>query len=415
MIESLNPLDNARKQLKKACDLMGCSKEVYEVLKNPKRALEVNFPIKLDNGDIKIITGYRSQHNDAIGPYKGGIRYHENVTFDEVKALSTWMTFKCGIAGIPYGGAKGGIAINPKDFSENELEKISRGYASAISDIIGEKIDIPAPDVNTNGKIMSWMLDEYEKKIGYKAPGTFTGKPLGLGGSLARTEATGYGVILTASLALKKIDKDIKDATIAIQGFGNVGSYAAYYAHQKGAKVIAISTVDFAIYNQEGLDIQNIISDINKCGTIEISKYGKEISNKELLELNVDILAPCALENQITMNNVMNINAKIIVEGANGPITPDADKVLWDKNIIVVPDILANCGGVMVSYFEWVQNLQGYYWSFEEVQNKQEKLTHKAFNDLWNISKEYNTQMRDAGYILSIRKIENAMRLRSNI
>lgn len=415
MIESLNPLDNARKQLKKACDLMGCSKEVYEVLKNPKRALEVNFPIKLDNGDIKIITGYRSQHNDAIGPYKGGIRYHENVTFDEVKALSTWMTFKCGIAGIPYGGAKGGIAINPKDFSENELEKISRGYASAISDIIGEKIDIPAPDVNTNGKIMSWMLDEYEKKIGYKAPGTFTGKPLGLGGSLARTEATGYGVILTASLALKKIDKDIKDATIAIQGFGNVGSYAAYYAHQKGAKVIAISTVDFAIYNQEGLDIQNIISDINKCGTIEISKYGKEISNKELLELNVDILAPCALENQITMNNVMNINAKIIVEGANGPITPDADKVLWDKNIIVIPDILANCGGVMVSYFEWVQNLQGYYWSFEEVQNKQEKLTHKAFNDLWNISKEYNTQMRDAGYILSIRKIENAMRLRSNI
>lgn len=415
MIESLNPLDNARKQLKKACDLMGCSKEVYEVLKNPKRALEVNFPIKLDNGDIKIITGYRSQHNDAIGPYKGGIRYHENVTFDEVKALSTWMTFKCGIAGIPYGGAKGGIAINPKDFSENELEKISRGYASAISDIIGEKIDIPAPDVNTNGKIMSWMLDEYEKKIGYKAPGTFTGKPLGLGGSLARTEATGYGVILTASLALKKIDKDIKDATIAIQGFGNVGSYAAYYAHQKGAKVIAISTVDFAIYNQEGLDIQNIISNINKCGTIEISKYGKEISNKELLELNVDILAPCALENQITMNNVMNINAKIIVEGANGPITPDADKVLWDKNIIVIPDILANCGGVMVSYFEWVQNLQGYYWSFEEVQNKQEKLTHKAFNDLWNISKEYNTQMRDAGYILSIRKIENAMRLRSNI
>ena len=410
--ETLNPFEIAQKQVKAACDKLNADPAVYEILKNPMRVLEVSFPVKMDDGTVKTFTGYRSQHNNAVGPFKGGIRFHPGVTRDEVKALSTWMTFKCSVAGIPYGGGKGGITLDPKDYSDAELERISRAYAEAIAPLIGEKIDIPAPDVNTNGQIMSWMVDAYEGVVKKSAPGTFTGKPLGFGGSLARTEATGYGVNLAAKLALEKLGQDIKGATYAVQGFGNVGYYTAYYAHKAGAKVVAISNVDTAVYNENGLDMEKIIKEVGSNGAIADGVYGKKITNQELLELEVDVLAPCALENQITSENADRIKAKVIVEGANGPTTPEADEILNKKGVTIIPDILANAGGVVVSYFEWVQNLQGYYWSFEEVQEKETNVLKNSFNDIWNLAKEYNVDVRTASYMTSIKKIAHAMKLR---
>ena len=411
--ETLNPFEIARKQVKTACDRLNADPAVYEILKNPQRVLEVTFPVKLDNGTVKTFTGYRSQHNNAVGPYKGGVRFHPNVNLDEVKALSIWMTIKCCVAGIPYGGGKGGITLDPRDYSEAELERISRAYSEAISPLIGEKIDIPAPDVNTNGKIMSWMVDAYENVVKKSAPGVFTGKPVEFGGSLARTEATGYGVNFAAVQALEKLGKDVKGATYAIQGFGNVGYHTGYYAHQSGAKVVAVSTVDVAIYNENGLDMEALFKEFQEKGFItNEAGYGKEISNAELLALDVDVLAPCALENQLTSENAGKVRAKIVVEGANGPTTPEADAILRQNGVLVVPDILANCGGVVVSYFEWVQNLQGYYWEFDEVQEKETVVLRRAFRDIWNLAQEYDVDLRTASYMMSIRRVEKAMKLR---
>ena len=411
--ETLNPFEIARKQVKTACDRLNADPAVYEILKNPQRALEVSFPVKLDNGTVKTFTGYRSQHNNAVGPYKGGVRFHPNVNLDEVKALSIWMTIKCCVAGIPYGGGKGGITLDPRDYSEAELERIARAYSEAISPLIGEKIDIPAPDVNTNGKIMSWMVDAYENVVKKSAPGVFTGKPVEFGGSLARTEATGYGVNFAAVQALEKLGKDVKGATYAIQGFGNVGYHTGYCAHQSGAKVVAVSTVDVAIYNENGLDMEALFKEFQEKGFItNEAGYGKEISNAELLALDVDVLAPCALENQLTSENAGKVRAKIVVEGANGPTTPEADAILRQNGVLVVPDILANCGGVVVSYFEWVQNLQGYYWEFDEVQEKETVVLRRAFRDIWNLAQEYDVDLRTASYMMSIRRVEKAMKLR---
>ena len=411
--ETLNPFEIARKQVKTACDRLNADPAVYEILKSPQRVLEVTFPVKLDNGTVKTFTGYRSQHNNAVGPYKGGVRFHPNVNLDEVKALSIWMTIKCCVAGIPYGGGKGGITLDPRDYSEAELERIARAYSEAISPLIGEKIDIPAPDVNTNGKIMSWMVDAYENVVKKSAPGVFTGKPVEFGGSLARTEATGYGVNFAAVQALEKLGKDVKGATYAIQGFGNVGYHTGYYAHQSGAKVVAVSTVDVAIYNENGLDMEALFKEFQEKGFItNEAGYGKEISNAELLALDVDVLAPCALENQLTSENAGKVRAKIVVEGANGPTTPEADAILRQNGVLVVPDILANCGGVVVSYFEWVQNLQGYYWEFDEVQEKETVVLRRAFRDIWNLAQEYDVDLRTASYIMSIRRVEKAMKLR---
>ena len=412
-LETLNPFEIAQKQIKSACDKLNTDPAVYEILKNPMRVLEVSFPVKLDDGTIKTFTGYRSQHNNAVGPFKGGLRFHPAVTKDEVKALSTWMTFKCSVAGIPYGGGKGGMAIDPKKYSKAELERISRGFAEAISPLIGEKVDIPAPDVNTNGQIMSWMVDSYEKIVGHSAKGVFTGKPLEFGGSLARTEATGYGVHLAAKKALDKLNIDLKGATYAVQGFGNVGYYTAYYAYKDGAKIVAFSNTDVAIYNENGIDMEAIIKDYEENGRIVENKgYGKDFTNEELLELEVDVLAPCALENQITSENADRIKAKVITEGANGPTTPEADEILYKKGIVVIPDILANAGGVVVSYFEWVQNLQGYYWSFDEVQEKEDTVLSNAFKDVWSIADEFKVDLRNAAYMSSIRRIEKAMKFR---
>ena len=412
-LETLNPFEIAQKQIKSACDKLNTDPAVYEILKNPMRVLEVSFPVKLDDGTIKTFTGYRSQHNNAVGPFKGGLRFHPAVTKDEVKALSTWMTFKCSVAGIPYGGGKGGMAIDPKKYSKGELERISRGFAEAISPLIGEKVDIPAPDVNTNGQIMSWMVDSYEKIVGHSAKGVFTGKPLEFGGSLARTEATGYGVHLAAKKALDKLNLDVKGATYAVQGFGNVGYYTAYYAYKDGAKIVAFSNTDVAIYNENGIDMEAVIKDYEENGRIVENKgYGKDFTNEELLELEVDVLAPCALENQITSENADRIKAKVITEGANGPTTPEADEILYKKGIVVIPDILANAGGVVVSYFEWVQNLQGYYWSFDEVQEKEDTVLSNAFKDVWSIADEFKVDLRNAAYMSSIRRIEKAMKFR---
>lgn len=412
-LETLNPFEIAQKQIKSACDKLNTDPAVYEILKNPMRVLEVSFPVKLDDGTIKTFTGYRSQHNNAVGPFKGGLRFHPAVTKDEVKALSTWMTFKCSVAGIPYGGGKGGMAIDPKKYSKGELERISRGFAEAISPLIGEKVDIPAPDVNTNGQIMSWMVDSYEKIVGHSAKGVFTGKPLEFGGSLARTEATGYGVHLAAKKALDKLNIDVKGATYAVQGFGNVGYYTAYYAYKDGAKIVAFSNTDVAIYNENGIDMEAVIKDYEENGRIAENKgYGKDFTNEELLELEVDVLAPCALENQITSENADRIKAKVITEGANGPTTPEADEILYKKGIVVIPDILANAGGVVVSYFEWVQNLQGYYWSFDEVQEKEDTVLSNAFEDVWSIADEFKVDLRNAAYMSSIRRIEKAMKFR---
>ena len=411
--ETLNPFEIARKQVKTACDRLNADPAVYEILKSPQRVLEVTFPVKLDNGTVKTFTGYRSQHNNAVGPYKGGVRFHPNVNLEEVKALSIWMTIKCCVAGIPYGGGKGGITLDPRDYSEAELERIARAYSEAISPLIGEKIDIPAPDVNTNGKIMSWMVDAYENVVKKSAPGVFTGKPVEFGGSLARTEATGYGVNFAAVQALEKLGKDVKGATYAIQGFGNVGYHTGYYAHQSGAKVVAVSTVDVAIYNENGLDMEALFKEFQEKGFItNEAGYGKEISNAELLALDVDVLAPCALENQLTSENAGKVRAKIVVEGANGPTTPEADAILRQNGVLVVPDILANCGGVVVSYFEWVQNLQGYYWEFDEVQEKETVVLRRAFRDIWNLAQEYDVDLRTASYMMSIRRVEKAMKLR---
>ncbi|MBB1535309.1 Glu/Leu/Phe/Val dehydrogenase [Leptotrichia sp.] len=412
-LETLNPFEIAQKQIKSACDKLNTDPAVYEILKNPMRVLEVSFPVKLDDGTIKTFTGYRSQHNNAVGPFKGGLRFHPAVTKDEVKALSTWMTFKCSVAGIPYGGGKGGMAIDPKKYSKAELERISRGFAEAISPLIGEKVDIPAPDVNTNGQIMSWMVDSYEKIVGHSAKGVFTGKPLEFGGSLARTEATGYGVHLAAKKTLDKLNIDVKGATYAVQGFGNVGYYTAYYAYKDGAKIVAFSNTDVAIYNENGIDMEAVIKDYEENGRIAENKgYGKDFTNEELLELEVDVLAPCALENQITSENADRIKAKVITEGANGPTTPEADEILYKKGIVVIPDILANAGGVVVSYFEWVQNLQGYYWSFDEVQEKEDTVLSNAFEDVWSIADEFKVDLRNAAYMSSIRRIEKAMKFR---
>ncbi|WP_315114815.1 Glu/Leu/Phe/Val dehydrogenase [uncultured Clostridium sp.] len=412
--ENLNPFENVQTVIKESCKSLGLSENVYELLREPMRVIEVNIPVKMDDGSIKMFKGFRSQHNDSLGPTKGGIRFHTAVNLDEVKALSTWMTFKCAITGIPYGGGKGGIIVDPKTLSKGELERLSRGYIKGIYKLIGEKVDIPAPDVNTNGQIMAWMVDEYNKLVGYNACGTFTGKPLEIGGSKGRTEATGLGVAITAREALKKLNMDIKGTKVAIQGFGNVGSYSALNIERLGAKIVSIAEWSrekgaYAIYNEEGINIEEAFKYFEENGTLINLPHTKELNINEFWGLNVDILVPAALENSITLDNVDLIKAKVICEGGNGPVTPEADHKLFKKGILVTPDILANSGGVVVSYFEWVQNLYGYYWSEEDVKNKEEETLVKAFNEVWKLKEEHNVPMRKAAYMHAINKLAVAM------
>ncbi len=411
--ENLNPLIAAQSRVKVACDKLGLSADVYEILKNPMRTFEVSIPVKMDDGTIRVFTAFRAQHNTAIGPSKGGVRFHPMVTRDEVAALSIWMTFKCAVTGIPYGGGKGGIIVDPKELSAGELERLCRGYVDAIYPILGEKKDVPAPDVNTNGQIMAWMIDEYIKLSGEASFGTFTGKPVELAGSKGRTKATGLGISIIIAKALQAMGKDMNGARIAIQGFGNVGSFTAKCSHDMGAKIVAIAEWNTILFNDAGLDIDALLKfkSENK-GSIKGFPGASEISAEEFWGLDVDVLSPCAMENTINADTAPLIKTNLVVEGANGPTTLDGEKILTERGVTIVPDILANAGGVTVSYFEWVQNRYGYYWEEDEVEQKEEIAMKNAFDAIYKIKTEYNVTMREAAYMHSIKRVTDAMKLR---
>ncbi|MTI61016.1 MAG: Glu/Leu/Phe/Val dehydrogenase [Firmicutes bacterium] len=412
--KTLNPFEIVQLQVKKACDELGENEAVRKILSVPEKVMEVNIPVEMDNGTTRIFTGYRVQHNTSAGPTKGGIRFHPKVNKDEVKALATWMTFKCRVMDLPYGGAKGGVIVEPKELSIRELERLARGYAKSIAQIIGERVDIPAPDVNTNGQVMSWMVDEYSllRGVGQTLPAVFTGKPVEFDGCLGRTEATGYGVAIIAREASKLKDLEMSGVRFAVQGFGNVGSHTAMYAEEMGAKVVAISDIDACLINEKGLDVKALMKYMKENRTISGYPQADEINRDEIFKQECDIFAPCALENAITTRNVEQIKADIIVEGANGPTTPEAENELLKRGVLIVPDILANAGGVTVSYFEWVQNLHNYYWSFEEVQEKQERKMVAAFKSVVEMMKAKNVDMRKAAYMIAIERLATPMRLR---
>ncbi len=410
--ENLNPLKSVQERLKFACGMIDLKEEVFEMLKEPQRVIEVSIPVKMDNGTTEVFKGYRSVHSDALGPAKGGIRFHPDVNMEEIKALSIWMSLKCAIVSVPYGGAKGGITVDPSRLSNGELERLSRGYISSLYKYLGEKVDIPAPDVNTNGQIMAWMADEYIKLTGNNSMGIITGKPISWGGSQGRIEATGHGIAVISKAVLGKFGRDIKGAKAAVQGFGNVGGNTVKHLQKQGAKVVAIAKKDFAIYNKEGIDYLEISEFAKTDKDLRNYPYAKEISLTDFWSLEVDLLVPAALENAITREIADMINSKIIVEGANGPVTQGADKILEDKGIVVVPDILANSGGVTVSYFEWIQNQYGYYWSEEEVIEKEEAVLMGAFNDLWKFKESRNCTFRKAAYKHGVKRITDVMKLR---
>ncbi len=398
--------ESALRKFRKAAVLMNLDPNVQKILEHPKRQLIVEFPVVMDNGSIEIFTGYRVQHNVTLGPAKGGIRYHKNVNLDEVKTLAFWMSFKCAVMGLPYGGGKGGVKLDPSKYSMKEIERISRRYFSEISVIVGPDRDIPAPDVNTDANIMAWYMDTYSMNVGYSVLEVVTGKPLGLGGSEGRTEATGRGVAKVTELAIQKRKQKISEAKIAIEGFGNVGQYSALIlSKEKGTKIVALSDSKGGIYNPNGFDVEDVINYKKSHGMLSGYPNSDSISNAELKMLDVDVFIPAALENSITDETAKKMKAKIIVEGANGPITDTADEILKERDILVVPDILANAGGVTVSYFEWVQDLQSFFWKKEQVNAMLEEMMEKSFNEIWNIKEKYSTDMRTAAYILSTQKI----------
>jgi len=373
--------------------------------------LQVRIPVKMDDGTTKVFTGYRAQHNDAVGPTKGGVRFHPQVSEEEVKALSMWMTLKCGIVDLPYGGGKGGVICDPRQMSMGEIERLSRGYVRAVSQIVGPTKDIPAPDVFTNAQIMAWMMDEYSRMDEFNSPGFITGKPLVLGGSQGRDRATAQGVTIVIEEAAKKRGIDIKGARVVIQGFGNAGSFLAKFMHDLGAKVIGISDAYGALHDPEGLDIDYLLDRRDSFGTVT-TLFENTISNKELLELDCDILVPAAIENQITADNAHNVKANIVVEAANGPTTAEATKILTERGILLVPDVLASAGGVTVSYFEWVQNNQGYYWTEEEVEERLYKKMVEAFDNVYTTATTRNINMRLAAYMVGVRRTAEASRFR---
>ncbi|EDL64316.1 Glu/Leu/Phe/Val family dehydrogenase [Bacillus sp. SG-1] len=411
MGENLNLFTSTQHVINDALGKLGYNEEMFELLKEPIRMLTVRIPVRMDDGSIKVFTGYRAQHNDAVGPTKGGVRFHPEVDEEEVKALSMWMSLKCGIVDLPYGGGKGGIVCDPRTMSFTELERLSRGYVRAISQIVGPTKDIPAPDVYTNSQIMAWMMDEYSRLRENDSPGFITGKPLVLGGSQGREKATAQGVTICIEEAAKKKGIDLKGARVVIQGFGNAGSFLAKFMHDAGAKVIAISDAHGALHDPKGLDIDYLLDRRDSFGTVT-TLFENTISNKDLLELDCDILVPAAISNQITESNAYNIKASIVVEAANGPTTFEATRILSERDILLVPDVLASAGGVTVSYFEWVQNNQGYYWTEEEVNEKLHKKLVDAFNNVYETSMNRRVNMRLAAYMVGARKMAEASRFR---
>ena len=411
---------NAVKQLENASKIIGLDESLLEILKNPKRILIVNIPVKMDSGKIRVFKGYRSQYNDVLGPFKGGIRFHPDVSLSEVKALSAWMTWKCSVVGIPYGGGKGGIIVDVRELSKGELERLSRGYVQALRDFIGPKKDIPAPDVNTDPQIMAWMMDEFSRMYGYNVPGVVTGKPIEVGGTRGRKFSTSQGGVYVFEKIVEKLELDPKKLRIAIQGFGNVGYFAADILCALGYNVVAVSDSRGGIILEDGkekaLNVKEVLKYKEATGSVVGYPGTRKITNEELLELDVDVLMPSALENVITEKNADRIKAKLIVEMANGPITPEADKILEKKGVTVVPDILANSGGVIVSYFEWVQNLQNYYWSENENIGRLKEIIENAFDEVWGKKCcTENCSLRLAAYALAVERVAKAEKLRRNL
>lgn len=398
--------------VKKAARLVELDANIEAVLACPERTLEVSVPVRMDDGKVEVFTGYRSQHSTVCGPAKGGIRFHPDVSMDEVKTLAFWMTCKCAVLNLPYGGGKGGVIVDPRRLSKGELERLSRSYIERIFPVIGEYLDIPAPDVNTNPQIMGWMMDEYSKLRGCNVPGVITGKPLTLGGSAGRGSATGLGVVICVRQAYKQLGLSLQAASVAVQGFGNVGSFSAKILHDSQATIVALSNSKGGIYNKDGLNPYDVCKYMEETGTIIGYPGATTISNQELLELPVDILIPSAIEGQITKDNAARIKAKVIVEGANGPTTPDADDILQQQGTLVVPDILANAGGVTVSYFEWVQNLYRYYWTEEDVNRRLEQLMSEAFNKVFAAAQKHQTTMRIGAYVVVLNRLGETMKLR---
>jgi glutamate dehydrogenase len=409
--ENLNLFTSTQIVIHDALKKLGFTENAFEILKEPVRMLRVRIPVRMDDGSVKVFTGYRAQHNDSVGPTIGGIRFHPKVTEDDVKALAMWMSLKCGIADLPFGGGKGGILCNPRTLSFGELERLSRGYVRAISQIVGPTKDIPAPDMYTNSQIMAWMMDEYSRLRSFDSPGFITGKPIGLGGSEGREEAGALGAAICIEEAAKIRGLSIKGARVIIQGFGNAGSFIAKFMHQSGAIVVGISDVYGALYDPDGLNIDYLLQRRDSFGTVT-SLFDGTISNEELLEKECDILIPAATSNQITAKNAHSIRAKIIVEAANGPTTIEATKVLSERGILLVPDVLAGAGGVTVSYFEWVQNKQGYYWDEKEVRDKLRKKIVYAFQQIYEISNNSNVNLRVAAYMVGVRKMVEASEFR---
>ena len=411
---SKTAFQNAMSQLGKAAKILNLDARLLELLSRPNHVHEVDLEVEMDDGTKKMFKGYRSQYNNARGPYKGGIRYHWNVSEDEVKALSFWMTMKCATVGIPLGGGKGGIIVNPKELSLGEIERLSRAYIRAIYKHIGPVQDIPAPDVYTTPQIMGWMLDEYEKCVGYHAPGVITGKPLSLGGSQGRGFSTAQGGVYVVEEAMKKLGKKPNETTVAIQGFGNAGSFMAKILSDLGYKIVGASDSKGAIKSNLAMDLNALENHKEATGSV-IGFVGTEnITNEELLEMEVDILVPAALENQITIENASRIKAKVIAELANGPTTPEADEILFKNGILIIPDILTNAGGVTVSYFEQVQNAMNYYWTEEEVLNKLKPIMVSSFNEIWNTKEKYNIDMRTAAFVVAVARVAQAMKDRGN-
>ena len=404
--------DIAVEQFQRAADIMKLDPNVQEILRKPRRILSVNFPVKMDDGRLLLYQGFRSQHNNALGPYKGGVRFHPNVTIDEVKALSMWMTWKCAVAGIPFGGAKGGVTVNPKQLSQSELEKLSRSFFSLISEIVGPYRDIPAPDVYTDSQTMAWFMDEYSKGEKNNAFAVVTGKPLIIGGSLGRDSATGRGVAITVEEAARHLKLNLKGATCAVQGFGNVGSWAYQFLEEDGVKIVAVSDSKGGAYKKSGIWFNDAASYKKKSGSVINLPDSQPITNEELLELDVDILIPAALEDVITKDNAKSIKAKLVAEGANGPTTPEADDILFHNGTTLIPDILANSGGVSTSYLEWVQNLQHLYWTADEVDHRLKNIMVKAFAEVYKTSQDHNVDMRTGAYIQAIGKVRDAMKIR---
>lgn len=411
MAENLNLLTSTQDVIKTALDKLGYEDSMYELLKEPMRIMEVRIPVRMDDGKTKVFTGFRAQHNDAVGPTKGGVRFHPDVNREEVMALSMWMTLKCGIVDLPYGGGKGGIICDPREMSMHEIEKLSRGYVRAISQIVGPSKDIPAPDVFTNSQIMAWMFDEYSKIDEFNSPGFITGKPIVLGGSQGRDKATAQGVTIVINEAAKKRGLEMNGARVVIQGFGNAGSFLAKFLHDAGAKVVGISDAYGALHDPEGLDIDYLLDRRDSFGTVT-TLFDNTITNKELFEIDCDILVPAAIANQITSDNAHDIKASIVVEAANGPTTAEATKILTDRGILLVPDVLASSGGVTVSYFEWVQNNQGYYWTQEEVDEKLTQKLVEAFDNVYTVATNRNIDMRLAAYMVGARRTAEAARFR---